>query len=205
MSDGIKTMHTPIARVSWPSIFKGKKNDKGETKYFMDLLFKKGENIDALRKAAFNAAVVKYGPDRAKWPQNLFSPFKDQGEKRFYFDDANVRQERPEFEPGAFMLALNTKRRPGVVDRDGKTPITDETRIYGGCWARAVCHFYVWEYRDPDSNKIVKRGIGCGLDAVQFARDDKPFGGVSVDLETAFSAVDDDGAEAGTVASDQFI
>ena len=33
--------------------------------------------------AAAEAVVEKWGPDKAKWPGNLRTPFRDQGEKKY--------------------------------------------------------------------------------------------------------------------------
>ena len=66
---------TPKFRVSYPNVFEAKKNDlTGKMEYSIVALFKKGENLDALKKAVTDEIEKKLGPDKSKWPKNLRSP-----------------------------------------------------------------------------------------------------------------------------------
>lgn len=150
---------TPKFRVSYPNVFKAKRNDlNGKDEYSIVALFKKGEDLSALKKAVEDCLTEKLGADKSKWPKNLKSPFRDQGER-----------EGSGYEAGATFINLKSSQKPGVVDANVQ-PIIDENEFYAGCYARATVRPY---YYDQKGNK----GIAFGLQNVQKVSEGEPLSG----------------------------
>lgn len=149
---------TPHFRVSFPHLDKphsGFKNQ--EPVYSLQMLFPKGTDLIELKKAVHQAKINKWGKDKAKWPKELRSPFKDGNEKNLEnYKDMTVIEAR-------------TKLKPGIVDRDCNE-IMDPKEVYAGCWARATLTCYAY---DTGAN----RGVSFGLQNVQKVKDDTAFSG----------------------------
>lgn len=160
---------TPKFRVSYPNVFEAKKNDlTGKMEYSIVALFKKGENLDALKKAVTDEIEKKLGPDKSKWPKNLRSPFRDQGERKKVTDDG--KEIMPDgYEEGAIFLNLKSNQRPGVVDQNVK-PIMDAAEFYAGCYAHATI---TASYYDQKGNK----GVSFWLQNIQKLGEGEPLGG----------------------------
>ncbi len=171
MGEKIKTtgVMTPEFRVSFPNLFKAKKNDlSGEDEYSVQALFSKDADLKVLKMAAEAAIAKKWGDDKKKWPTNLRSPFRLQDE-RAKVNDEGKKVLPPGYEEGAVYLNLKSKQRPGVVDKNVQ-PIIDETEFYPGCYARATISAYAY---DAKGNK----GVAFGLGNIQKTRDGEPLGG----------------------------
>jgi hypothetical protein len=167
---------TPEFVASFPVLFTPKVNDlNGKEEYSVVALFKKGENLSALKAAAQDAIIEKFGPDKARWPKNLRSPFRDQGE----LERDGVQPDRTE--PGAIFLRLKTTRKPGIVD-EALQDVIDPHKIYGGCVLRATVRAYA--YSQAGNN-----GVSLALVNVQFLRDGEPFGAARVSAAKEFSPV----------------
>jgi hypothetical protein len=151
---------TPKFRVSFPNVFRpGKAMQVGkEPEYSITMLFPKGADLSALKKAAHEAVVDKWGADKEKWPKNLRNPFRDQGEKEF-----------PGYEAGATFINAKSKQRPGLVDEKVQD-IIEEHKFYPGCYARATVRAFAY---DQQGN----RGVSFGLQNVQKLADGEPLGG----------------------------
>ena len=151
---------TPEFRVSFPNVFRPAKPmaEGQEAKYGITMLFKKGENLDELKKAAEEAIIDKWGTDKSKWPRNMRSPFRDQGEKEF-----------AGYEEGAIFVTATSKQKPGLVDADVNDIIAEED-FYPGCYARATVRAFAY---DAAGN----RGVAFGLQNVQKLKDGEPLGG----------------------------
>ena len=97
----------------------------------------------------------------------------------------------PEIKPqydGAYYLGVNTKTRPDVRDRDGKTPLAlADGRPYSGCYVNAIVE--IW----GQSGQYT--GIRGGLLGVQFVEDGDSFSGGGVASEDDFEDLGD-GADA---------
>lgn len=160
---------TPKFRVSYPNVFKAKKNElSGKEEYSMVALFPKNADLTALKKAAENAAIAKWGPNKAKWPANLKNPFRDQAEKAKTDDNGN-RTLPDGHEAGAVFINLKSSQRPGIVDQN-REDIIDSTQFYGGCYARATVNAYAYD-------QAGNRGIAFGLNNIQKLGDGDPFSG----------------------------
>lgn len=154
-----ETLITPKARLAFPALFEARSYNNQPAKFSATLVFDKAAQATPefakLKAAAGAAAKAKFGD---KIPKTLKSPFRDGEEKDgvagFNEDDVFIN--------------ITSKRKPRVVDRnkvDGKFPdITDEDRVYPGCYVRASVSVYAY---DKDGGK----GVAFGMNNVQFLDD----------------------------------
>jgi hypothetical protein len=152
---------TPKARASYAYVFRTQKpmNPQQEAKYSLVLLFEAGADLSALKMAAHAAVIEKWGPDKEKWPKNLRSPFRDQGEKEG--TDGYVK--------GSIFITATSKLRPGVVDAKVQD-ILEEKDFYSGCYCRASVRPFAYD-------NAGNRGVAFGLQHVQKLADGEPLGG----------------------------
>lgn len=180
-------------RLSYPHLFKPKMNEmNGKMEYSIVALFAKGEDLSDLKLAAQKAIEEKWGPDRKKWPVNLKSPFRDQGERAKVVDGVSILPDG--YEEGAIFINLKSSHRPGVVDQSVQD-ILDETQLYAGCWCRATVNPYCYDNKG-------NRGVAFGLTNLQKVKDDECLSGrtrpqddfqpiaVAADAATPASAMD---------------
>lgn len=189
-------INTPTFRVSYPNVFKAKKNDlNGKDEFSIVALFKKGEDLSALKAAATKAITDKWGPDKAKWPTNLRSPFRDQGERAKEVDGKRILPAG--HEEGAIFLNLKSSQRPGVVDQNVQD-ILDESQFYAGCYARASVNAYAYDQKG-------NRGVSFGLGNIQKVKDGEPLGNrARPESDFAPIAVEGETAKSGASATDIF-
>lgn len=187
---------TPKFRVSYPNVFKPKKNQlSGKDEYSVVALFPKGTDLSVLQKAAKEAIEAKWGPDKAKWPKNLRNPFRDQGE-RAKEDEATGKLVLPAgYEEGAIYLNLKSSQRPGIVDQNVQD-IIDESQFYAGCWARATVSCYAYD-------QAGNRGVAFGLGNIQKVAEGDPLGGRTRPQDD-FAAIDGAGEMSSKSTSDLF-
>jgi len=165
---------TPLARVSFPNVFKARAFEKDkEPKFSCTLLFPKNTDLTPLKKAVTAAIVEKYGPDKEKWPK-LRRPFNDGDEK------ADL-----EGYAGMIYVTASNKFKPEVVDQKMR-PISEESgKFYAGCYAlfslRAFCY--------GGKGTPYKPGVSFSLDAVQKHSDGEPFSG-RLGASEVFSEID---------------
>lgn len=168
-----KSIITPEFRVSYPKVFKAEPNKlkNNELEYSLMVLFPKGANLDELKKAAQEALLEKFGPEKLKMLKEqgrLRTPFRLQDEKEFT-DEVSGKKSMPQgMEKGAVFLTVRTKQKPSVVDQSVK-PIMQESDFYGGCYAIASLSVYAYE-------KGNQAGVNFGLKNVQKTRDGDPLG-----------------------------
>lgn len=170
----LKQCKTPEFRVSFPHVFEPHSGFEGqEAKYSITMLFPKNADLSEMKKAAFNAAVEKFGP-KENWPKKFRLPFRD----------GNEKSDQTGYADTIFVSAsCKGDRRPGVVAAD-LTPITKEDNsFYAGCYARATLTAFAY---DTAGNK----GVSFGLNNIQKLRDGQPFSGRKR-AEDDFEAVSD--------------
>jgi len=184
-------VNTPTFRVSYPNVFKAKKNDlNGKDEFSVVALFKKGEDLTKLKEAAQKAIVEKWGPDKAKWPANLRTPFRLQEERAKEVDGKRVLPAG--HEEGAIFLNLKSSQRPGVVDQNVQD-IIDESQFYAGCYARASVNAYAYDQKG-------NRGVSFGLGNIQKVRDGEPLGN-RARPEADFAPIQVEGGDAAATGS----
>ena len=156
-------VYTPEFRVSFPNVFKPRKNDlSGKEEYGVVALFPKGTDLTPLKNAAAEAAKKKWGD---KIPNNLKSPFRDQGDRE---KDGVLPNG---YEKGATFINLKSTTAPGVVDlTKGNRPIENPADFYAGCYAVATIEVFAYDQKG-------NRGISFGLGNIQKTRDGEPLGG----------------------------
>ena len=177
---------TGPVRLGYAALFKpdAKTNDDGKVRedFQATFLFPLGTNMQVFQDTWTERARAKFAeyfaPDGSA--VGLHSPFHDQKEKAF------GSKPRPGYVPGAIFMYCSSQYKPNIFDAN-KQVITDERRIYSGCWVYGVVRPYTYgEKRDAK-----KRGVGFGLDTLMFLLDDeKLFGGAGgTDADTAFGHV----------------
>lgn len=177
----MKSILTPKFRLSYPALFEPVLNkESGKLEYRCAALFKKGENLDALKALAQETCAEKWGKDASKWPKPMRSPFRLQEER---MKDGVL----PEgLEEGAVFINLKAseKKKPAIVD-ENVVDIIDQSQIYAGCWVRAKVTCYA--YGGPGTG--YQAGVAFGLGNVQKMADDKPLGGGRTRPEDDFAPV----------------
>lgn len=160
---------TPEFRVSYPNVFKARKNDlNGKDEYSVVALFPKDADMSALKAACEAACEKKWGTEKAKWPANLRSPFRDQAD-RAKKDEQTGKMVLPAgYESGAKYLNLKSERMPGLVDKKVQ-PITDQGEFYAGCYAVASLQAYAYDQKG-------NRGVSFGLQNIMKTKEGEPFG-----------------------------
>ena len=167
---------TNEVRLSYANVFTPKSINGGDEKYSVSLIIPKSdtETIALINKAidqAITDGVSKFGgkkPNKAA----LKLPLRDGIEK----DDEAYED--------AYFINCNSKTAPQIVDLN-RQPITDETEVYSGCYARVSINFYAF---NTNGNK----GIACGLGNIQKTRDGESLGGGRVSANDDFGDGEDD-------------
>ncbi len=135
-------------------------------KYSVTLLIPKSDKATIAKiKNAINAAKDMYLAKNAgkKLPVNLKTTLHDgDGEK------PNGGEYGAECR-GCYVMTVSSKQPPVIVDAN-KTPITNERKLYSGCYGRAIINFYVY---DTQGNK----GVSAGLNGIMKLHDGDPLGG----------------------------
>jgi hypothetical protein len=173
------TVTTPYFRVSWPNVFKPKKNTlNNKDEYSLTALFPKGADLSQIQAAMKSVCAEKWGNDPTKWPKNLRNPLKDQAtltlkEKGTDQPLIDKKTGKPILqagcEEGAMFINLKSEQRPGLVDSQVQ-PILDQADFYPGCWARASLSVFAY---DQAGNK----GVSFGLMNIQKVKEDEPLAG----------------------------
>ncbi len=147
-------------------------SDDEKEKYSVTLLIPKS---DKQTKAKIDAAM-------AEARQKFIASGKKiaDGCKTSLHDGDGVRPTSgEEFGPeckGHWVITVSSLRKPVLVYSD-KTPLTAETELYSGCYARAIINFYAYDFRGS-------KGITAGLNGVMKLEDGEPLcGGVISDSD----------------------
>lgn len=169
---------TPKFRVSFPSVITPRMNEmNGKDEFSLTALFPDGSDLTALRKAADEALVKKFGADKTKWPRKLKDPFRDQDERA----KAGVLPDG--HKAGNIFMTLKSTKRPGLVNRQ-RNPIANEEDFYAGCWAHAYVQPYAYDVAGS-------QGVAFALIHVQKLEDGEPLTG-RPKVEDVFTAVSDE-------------
>ena len=158
---------TGKVRFSYAQLFEAKSIEGGEPKYSVTLLIPKSDTatMQKIQRAMDEAAEsFRKKNGASSLPAKPINPIHDgDGEK-----PNSGEPYGPECK-GCWVLACSSAQKPVVVD-SFKNEITDPAELYSGCYGRASINFYGYNNR--------KKGIGCGLLAVQKLCDGEPFGTV---------------------------
>lgn len=137
-------------------------NEGQPPQYSISLLFKKSEDLSALRRAVKAAAVEKFGDK----PGRLKDPFRDVDE---------LETPVPGYKGGVFITA-KSKTKPGIVDAD-LNQIVDQTEFYPGCICRASVTPWAFDKKGTKGvtfllNNIQKVKDGTRLDGKKSAEEE---------------------------------
>jgi hypothetical protein len=160
--------------------FAKKAGEEGaEGKYQVTPLFKKGEDLSLLELACKKFAIAEKGEKGAMRfrRDGKFAPLRKQDEKVGDYEG---------FVKGAYFMGNSSKYKPRVTNFD-KSEI-EHSAFYSGCRGRVVCNPYIY---DVTGN----RGVGLGLNAVQFLGNGKRFGGAGVDPDDVFDESEEENLE----------
>lgn len=163
---------TPLARLSYPNLFKPAKpmSEGQEAKYQCELIFPPGTDLSALKKVASDCAKAKWAD---KVPKNLRTPFRKGDEDR----DGKDGYE------GAIFIGARSKDKPGIVVGPNREECLDQSEVYGGCYVRASITAFA--YSNAGNN-----GVAFALNNVWKVKDGEPFG--------SRRSAEDDFADAGS-------
>lgn len=176
---------TGKVRFSYCNLFTPRAVQEGATpKYSVTLLIPKSDKATMQKiKAAMDEAKQKFMASNSgkKLPTNLKSTLHDGDGER-----PNGGEFGPECK-GHYVMTCSSNNKPVIVYAD-KTPITEASELYSGCYGRAIVNFYVY---DTNGNK----GVSAGLNGIMKLSDGEPLSGGVVtdsDWDDDFEDEDDD-------------
>lgn len=161
---------TGKVRFSYCNLWEPRVQGEDDTpKYSVSLLIPKSDKATIKKiKDAIEAAKASYlerNPGK-KLPSDLKTTLHDgDGEK------VNGGEYGPECKDH-YVMNVSSKNKPVLVHAD-KTPITEATELYSGCYGRAIVNFYVY---DSHGNK----GVSAGLNGVMKLYDGEPLSGAVI-------------------------
>jgi len=159
-------------------------NGEGEPKYSVSCLVPK---TDKETLAAIKGCVDKALEEGKKKNDKFMSgtvkrPLRD-GDAKGEDDEYIYGDDDPRRGHYFFNCNAQAKRPPQIVDRDGKTLLTTEDKIYSGCFARVSVSFYPFDQKGS-------KGCACGLNNVQKVADGESLGGTKVSALEEFEALE---------------
>lgn len=167
---------TNKVRLSYANVWEPKSINGSEPKYSVSLIIPKEdkETIDLINQAIDNAITEGIGKFGGKKPNKaaIKMPLRDGDEERE--DEAYT---------GCYFLNCNSKQAPQIVGPN-RMPITDQTQVYSGCYARVSINFFAF---NTNGNK----GVACGLGNLQKLEDGESLGGRTSAADD-FGTADDD-------------
>ncbi len=185
---------TPIFRASYPNVFKARMNKlKKREEFSVVALLEPGADLGPLKKAMADACEKRWGTDKNVWPKKLRSPIRANEEraKEVVAPDGTKETKLPDgYLAGGHFINLTSKEQPAVLDQTGQRVITEPSKFYAGCYARARVFAYAY---DEGGNQ----GVSFFLNNLQFAKDGEPFSG-RPPVEEAFAPIEG----AGTTTQD---
>jgi hypothetical protein len=154
-------------RISYPSVFRPRKNQNGAEKYSVACLIPPTVDISALKTAAAAKCKEKFG-DKIK---GIKPPFLNPVEKNY--DEDTFK--------GWTLIRCSSDSKPGVVGPNAKT-VEEPSEAYPGRWALVSMNPYAY---DNSGNK----GVTFGLNNIQLLDHDEPLAAVRISAEDEFEAV----------------
>lgn len=150
-----------------------------EEKFSMQIIIDKSDDITLTRLDAAVEAAKEKG--KAQWggkiPANLKLPKRDGDVER---------PDSPEYK-GKFFANANTKRKPGIVDKDLNT-IIDASEVYSGAKFRVKLTAFPY-------NVSGSKGVGLSLGNIQKVADGDPLNGSSRNAADDFDVYENETAD----------
>lgn len=162
---------TPLARSAFVSLARPRKNDKGQEKYEINLLWPKGTDLSVVEAAVLEAA-------KGEWGDKAVQMFKDGLIKNPFLDgdgpqavNKKTGERYAGFAGQRFIrCSANGDHKPRVYDQKVVLSV-DPNLIYSGCYVHAVINAFTWV------NEQNGKGVSFGVKMVQFAKDGEKLGG----------------------------
>lgn len=175
-NDTPKTQVIIPARLSYAYVWEP--SDKSG-KYSAQLLVDKDDTktlkkIDKAIQTAIEVGKTKLANNKGVVPKNIKLPLHDG-------DDGDKDGEEYE---GMMYFNASSNQKPSICDRR-REPITDEAKVYSGCYANVAVKFYAFAV---EGNK----GIAAGLQAIQKVKDGERLGGGYFNSDNFDDLGDDD-------------
>ena len=149
-----KQVVTPEGRLLFPALFEPKAFENSTVeKYSCVLAFDADADLSLLINEVREAAKA------AGLDKGARNPLCKGDDKVAEWGDAFA---------GKTYIRIATQFKPFVCDRN-KQEIIDPSKVYSGCYARAVVHAYPY-------NKVGNKGVSFGLDSIQITRDGERLG-----------------------------
>lgn len=185
---------TPQAMLSYPHLAEPQAARKPgqKAKYSASLVFAPGADLSALRAAAEEAAVEKFGANAVQRLKTggLKSPFRTDVEEKGYAEGSTFINVRTEQKPGMVYLWAGPDGKPAIIP-DNEV----EKALYPGSLVRASLRAFAY---DTDGN----RGVSFALNNIQKLGDGPRIDGrkaateeFEADLSVAPASLEDAGAE----------
>lgn len=157
---------TGRVRFSYVNVFQPRAIEGGEEKFSVTLIIPKSDTKTVSKiKAAIEAAKANYTTKTGKkLPAKVKTTLHD--------GDGTMPNSGEEYGPeckNAYVISVSSKRKPVLIYSD-KTPITEESEVYSGCYGRAIINFF---YYNTQGNS----GISAGLMGLMKLSDGEPLGG----------------------------
>lgn len=105
-------------------------------------------------------------------------------------------KDRKEYENHWIISCSDKAKRPRVLDVKGGAMIDPDVideKFYGGCWVSVMLRPWFFTGKAKGSAKTFPKRICCGIQTVQFIKDDAPFGEGRVDDSNAWGNAAEDG------------
>lgn len=180
---------TPLARLSYPNLFKPQVMDDGKKKFNCTMLIPKSDK-DGLAKlaAAIKEVVVK------QWGEKGLARLQAGAIKSPILDGDGPQglnkksgERHAGYEGHWFIRAGANEDRPPRLFNKKVLPATQDD-IYAGSYVYAVVNAYAW------SNPKNGDGVSFGLTYVQAAKDGERLGGGAPAADKFFESIADEGA-----------
>jgi hypothetical protein len=156
---------TPEFRASYVWIFNPQVQEDGSKKYSVSMIFPKNADLKALKEAAKQAGLAKFG--------DKFNALSKSASFKWPFRDGDTDRPEDEAYAGSIFVNASSRKPVGVVDKSNQE-ILDAEDFYSGCYAKASVSFYGYDVSGS-------KGIACGISAIKKTRDGDALGGSRVD------------------------
>lgn len=167
-----RTLITPEATAIFVYVWEAREsmNEGNPAQYSISLLFKKNQDISALKKAVKAAAIEKFGTAAVNSEGRLTSKYKDP-----FREADDMENPIPGYRGGVFITA-KSKTKPGIVDAHVE-PITEPMDFYPGCVCKASVVPFAFDKKGSKGvtfllNNIQKIKDGDRLDGKKRAEDE---------------------------------
>lgn len=191
----LKEPRLAFAQIWEPKAFQAGQTEKfnanflfSPTDIFVGKLFNNGknkegkDNLPTIIKGTaktIEAAIKLVADDKWKDKASVVLASIKGNPNKFCFRNGDTKSEYDGY-AGNLFLGASSKQRPKIIDRDGKTPLTQaDGRPYSGCYVSPILD--IWAY----DNQFGK-GISCTLLGMQFVRDGDAFSGGSAASDDDF-------------------